>query len=267
MRLLVLVLFLLGPAAWASESDPLASGFALLDEAVKLRVSDPARSARLAGDAAALIRSSLPGEGAGNAPAQRALGNAWLLSGDLGRAVLAYRRAEAAAPGDPIVAASLEHARSLVPVESGETGARGAWGRWSGLVPRGVVFWAGLGLFVAGCWALALRVVSVLPGIATAPSVAAVVLGGACLGALAGEPLVTGSGWGVVVRSEVGRTGPHASLYPPALDGPVPAGAEVRVVEARDGWVLCSLGGRRAWLPGDAVERVGGPVAQDAGAG
>jgi hypothetical protein len=60
----------------------------------------------------------------------------------------------------------------------------------------------------------------------------------------------------VVVAEAAGRTGPHAEVYPAALDAPVPTGTEVRVLETRDGWVRCAVGGLEAWLPGSAVERV-----------
>ncbi|MCC5823210.1 MAG: hypothetical protein LAT64_07880 [Phycisphaerales bacterium] len=257
MRLvLLLMIVLLGRPALGAE-DPLASGFALLDEAVRLRVSDPERSARLAGDAAVLIDSSLADGGLDNPAAQRALGNAWLLSGELGRAVLAYRRAEAAAPSDPLVRSSLQHARTMVAADVGwQAGPLGPLEGWRGSVPRAWVFALGLGLFVLGCWVLALRVLSAIPAKLTVPGIAAVVLGGAGLCLLAAEPLLDRSDWAVVVRGEVGRTGPHAEIYPPALDQPVPAGAEVLLLEARDGWVLCALGGERAWLPSASVQRV-----------
>lgn len=263
MRVLWMVVVMLGGAcglARASDGD-LSSGLALMDEAARLRVSDPARSERLAADAAAMVEAGLGESGVDNAPAQRALGNAWLLSGDVGRAVLAFRRAQRADPGDAMVASSLAHARSLT--AGGGSAVSGSLGGWRAaldesrsLVPRAGVFVAGLVLFVGGCLALAARIVSLVGGVVTGFAWIAVIGGAGLLGLLAAEPLLDGSAGAVVVASAVGRTGPHAEVYPPAFDAPVPAGSEVQVLEARDGWVLCAMGTTRAWLPGASVELV-----------
>jgi hypothetical protein len=266
MVAVVLVIVFGASCGWArADAGDLPSGLALLDEAARLRVSDPTRSERLAADAAAMIGAGLGmglGEaGADTAVAQRALGNAWLLSGDVGRAVLAYRRAQRADPGDAMVASSLAHARSLVsagaPVTPGPLGGwRATLDESRSLVPRKALFVAGLVLFVGGCLVMAARIVSLVGGAMTALAWTGVVSGGALLGLLAAEPLLDVSGEAVVVETAVGRTGPHAEVYPPAFDAPLPAGAEVRILESRDGWLLCSMGTTRAWLPGGSVERV-----------
>lgn len=265
MRVLWMVVLVFGGACGVARADAgdLSSGLALLDEAARLRAGDPARSERLAADAAAMIEAGLGDDEIDNAPAQRALGNAWLLSGDVGRAVLAYRRAQRADPGDAMVASSLAHARSVA--GGGGSVAPGALaaGGWRArldesraLVPRAGMFWVGLVLFVGGCVAVAARIVSLVGGGVVVFAWMSVIGGAGPLGLLAAEPLLDGSGAAVVVESAVGRTGPHGEVYPPAFDAPVPAGSDVRVLESRDGWVLCSMGTTRAWLPGAAVELV-----------
>lgn len=261
IRALLVMLVMLGAVhrVAADTPDALGSGLALLEEAVKLRTTDPGRSATLGADAAALIESGLGAAGAENPEAQRALGNAWLLGGELGRAVLAYRRAEMAAPHDPLVRSSLAHARSLVGAEA--PGAQPAWWRtaaqgWKRFVPRATLFWAGVGLFTLGCLVLALRIVSVLPDRAILPAVGAGVIGLGCVGLLVLEWGLERSDSAVVLAETSGRTGPGVAHYAEALDTPLPAGAEVRVLETREGWAYCAMGELRAWIPDHAVERV-----------
>lgn len=260
-RALLLVVCVLASVCAGAETDRLESGLALLDESVARRASDPARSEGLARDAAALISGSLDEVGHDNPAAQRALGNAWLLAGELGHAVLAYRRAEVAAPGDPIVRASLEHARSLLearpaPAAGVAPGWRNAVRAWSGWQARAWMFWACVGGFGAACLALAARVVSVLPSRVTTPAVALGVAALAGLGVLGAGPLTADGSAAVVVTPATARTGPHAELYPPALDRPLPAGTEVRILETRDAWAFCAAGAERVWLPAAAVARV-----------
>lgn len=260
--LILMILGCLGRGAFAD--DRLASGLMLLEEAVRVRQAEPGHAARLGADAAALIAAGIE-DGVDNPAAQRALGNAWLLAGENGRAVLAFRRAELGAPNDPLVRSSLVHARSLVGAEvgvgsAGPAGWRGVVLSWRHHVPRAWAFWGSLGVFVGCCWIIALRVLGKAPVRITGPAVACGALGAAGLGVLAVEPRIEGTDAGVVVVEAMGRTGPHAEVYPAALNGAVPAGAEVRLIESRDGWVRCAIGGLEAWLPADKVERVRSPA-------
>jgi hypothetical protein len=243
-----------------SGEERLASGLVLLNEATQARLSEPEHAARLGADAAVLIASSMEEMGLDNPSAQRALGTAWLLAGDTGRAVLAFRRAELGAPDDALVQSSLAHARSVVGADVGtgglDTGWRGLVLSWRHHVPRVGMFWGSLGVFVGCCFVIALRVLGVAPARVAGPAVAMGLLGAVALGVLAVEPAMTGSDAAVVVAEAAGRTGPHAEVYPAALDAPVPSGTEVRALETRDGWVRCAVGGLEAWLPGSAVERV-----------
>jgi hypothetical protein len=261
MRWCVVVLMAVAGLARAESPDArLASGLVLLDQAARARLSEPEHAARLGADAAVLIGASLDEMGLDNPAGQRSLGTAWLLAGDPGRAVLAFRRAELGAPDDPLVRSSLAHARSVVGAEVGEgpreNGWRGVVMSWRHHVPRAWVFWGSVGVLVGCCWVIGLRVLGLAPSRVTGPAVALGVFGAAALGVLAAEPVLAGSDAAVVVSEVPGRTGPHAEVYPAALDGLVPAGTEVRVLESRDGWVRCAVGGLEAWLPGSAVERV-----------
>jgi tetratricopeptide (TPR) repeat protein len=67
-------------------------------------------------DAAAAYEQAAAG-GVGSAPLWFNLGNAWLKSGDVGRAIAAYERARRLAPRDPDVAANLGFARDEAKVD------------------------------------------------------------------------------------------------------------------------------------------------------
>ncbi len=262
MRVWITLLALVTSLASAGSAEEwLASGLVLLNEAVQARVAEPDHAARLGADAAVLIRAAMDEKGIDSAAGQRALGTAWLLAGETGRAILAFRRAELIAPDDVLIRSSLSHARAAVGAQVGSVGTERVWRRiavaWRGEVPRGAMFWGGLGVFVACCWVLGLRLLGAVPAKVTWPAAAMGLLGAAALGVLAAEPVI--DGWdaaAVVLQDAPARTGPHPEVYPPALDAPVPAGTEVRVLESRDGWVRCAVGGLEAWIPGDAIERV-----------
>lgn len=239
--------------------DQLSQAITMLDRAAELSRNEPGRAKTIAADAATLLRGSLQPEDRDNPAAQRALGNAYLLAGDLGRAVLAYRRAAEADPSDPQIQASLAHARSLVasatPADTGSK-ARSAIRAARPYLPRTGLFWAGAGAFLAACCLLAARLQRPIP---FARSVAAslfafAVLGG---GALAWDDQLARSPDAVVVlQTATARTGPDAAVYPPALETPVPAGTEGSIRETRPGWALVALGSAEAWLPADRIERI-----------
>ncbi|RMH31290.1 MAG: hypothetical protein D6692_00715 [Planctomycetota bacterium] len=260
-RLTLAVLLCLTAHAQAQgrDLDQLTQAITMLDRAAELSRDEPGRAKTIAADAATLLRGSLLLEDRDNPAAQRALGNAYLLAGDLGRAVLAYRRAAEADPSDPQIQASLAHARSLVasatPADTGSK-ARSAIRAARPYLPRAGLFWSGAGTFLAACSILAARLHRPIP---YARSVAAGMFAFAVLagGALAWDDRLARSPDAVVVLQAVtARTGPDAAVYPPALETPVPAGTEGSIRETRPGWALVKMGSVEAWLPTDHIERV-----------
>ncbi len=189
------------------------------------------------------------------------LGNAYYRSGDFGRAILNYRRAQALAPSDSNVRQNLEAARGARTdrfTEPTET-----------RVLRTLLFWHFdlafgtrlllLAGFSAAFWALAaLRLLR--PGRAPKPALA--IVGGvaaALLLSVAAESWSVGDGQaGVIVASEsMARTGDGAS-YEPAFTEPLHAGAELRVLERRGEWVQGELpDGRTFWVEARDLETVG----------
>lgn len=179
------------------------------------------------------------------------LGNARFKAGQIGRALVAYRRAAERAPRDPDVAANLRFVREQV---NGPTRRAGAWERWLSrlslnewtLLAVGA-FWATLLLLAAG---------QVWPGARGAlrwpvrGALAATVL---LSGALAVVWTRTGSGTEAVVtvRETIAHNGPFEES-PEAFR--LSDGAELRVLDRKEDWVQVSEGrGRPAWVKREAV--------------
>lgn len=214
--------------------------------------------------AAELYRTALAA-GHRNGALEYNTANAWLLAGDVGRAVLHYRRALEIRPGDPRVLANLETARSRRRDRFEVTSTRALtdtllfWHHGLSLrskIPLALGAWAvGFALLAAGVWlprgrggrAAALRAGAAL-------LVVALAVGGSALVDLRDRAARDAA---VVVADEIAlRTGDGAS-YPERYENPIHAGAEVRVVEERAGWVDVELpDGKRGWVPAEAVERV-----------
>lgn len=190
------------------------------------------------------------------------LANAYLLRGDLGRAILNYRRAEQLMPGDPNLVQNLAYARSRVTTRidaAADRRVRSALLFWHEGIPARVRFWAFAAANI-GAWGLGLLgLLGVVRGrawwLAGAAGVVAAVLG-VSLG-------VDASGAGkmvdavVTAQQAVGRKGPDENAYEPSFTEPLSGGVEARLVEQRPGWTLLSLAdGRQTWVPASTVEAI-----------
>jgi tetratricopeptide (TPR) repeat protein len=183
------------------------------------------------------------------------LGNARFKSGEIGRAILSYRRARYLAPRDPDVAANLDYARSYrvdrVPVTPSPL-ARGLDALFHRLSRREAALLAAVGAALA---ALAL-------GVWIVRRWAAFLAGAAALAALGLFGLVTQQVWG----AEIGAR-PAVVVVPEVTASSGPSedakeilqlhdGTEVRIREARAGYALVQLPGGGGWVRQEAVERV-----------
>ncbi len=198
--------------------------------------------------------------GAGNVALSRNLGNAYLLAGDLPRAILSYRRGLNLVPNDPDLRESLAEARErVVYPQSGDLGRPRSDDRppWLPHVGSGWLMLAAVILYVLGClgltrWRMVRRERLLTAGFF------ALVLAGALSGWLvvrAAElresethPLVVIARDGVLLRRGNGM------VFPPRYDTPINRGVEGRMVFERGGWVQIELsGGEIGWVPRDAV--------------
>jgi tetratricopeptide (TPR) repeat protein len=182
------------------------------------------------------------------------LGNARFKSGQIGRAIEAYRQAAELTPRDPDVRANLQFARNQV---QGPTLRAGAWERWLGALSLNE--WARLAAGAIWLTFLLLAAMQLRPGSSRALRSYAAAFGGAavvlcaCLGlALANH--TTAQIATIVAREVTVRAGP--------LDDSPGAftaydGAELRVLDRKDNWLQVTDGTRRpGWLRTNEVVQV-----------
>jgi tetratricopeptide (TPR) repeat protein len=185
------------------------------------------------------------------------IGNAWFRMGDLGRAILHYRRALLYTPNDPNLQQNLAYARSkrrdrVEP--KAET-----------RVLRTLFFWhydlaarTRLMLFAVAfgaVWVLAARMLfrrgtALRWGCFVAVGLSVLLLGSLTIEAAVSSRTVAG----VVLADEaVARKG-DAETYQASFKEPLHAGTEFDVVEDRGEWLQVDLAdGRRCWLPRQSV--------------
>ncbi|MFQ5612137.1 MAG: tetratricopeptide repeat protein [Anaerolineae bacterium] len=190
------------------------------------------------------------------------LGNAYFKQGDVGRAILNYRRAQRLNPRDPDIEANLAIARGQT-LDRFEGTSEGPLVRWvqtaeawltlneAALLALALwfllAFCAGLAVFLPG-WRRPLR---------RAMLVLAVLLGLGLIsiaGRLYQEVRLPAA---VILAPEVDVTSGPGSSEQYLLQFSLHAGTEVYLIEERPGWRRIALpGDLQGWVPEDAVEAV-----------
>jgi len=178
------------------------------------------------------------------------LGNAWFKSGQLGRAIAAYRQAEKLSPRDPDIRANLQFARNQA---QGPTFVSNRWFQWlrkltlnEWTILAAGALWLSLLLFTAvqyrPAWKGHLRGWLILTTVGTA------ILCG-CLGLALRRAY--SSPIAIITHDAVVQEGPVEGS-PTAFA--VHDGAELRVVDEKDEWLLVSTDARRlGWVRRDQV--------------
>ena len=223
---------------------------------------DAARGEALLMRSAGLMERAAEEGGIRNGRLEYNTGNAYLLAGDVGRAILHFKRGALLAKHDERIRTNLAAARARVVDRVGSSGRR--------QVARTVFFWhydiptrlRAIGLigawamvWIGGAWVL-LRGWGASRGWVIGVGV----IGAAALGTslvVEDRELEARREAVIVVDSVVARTGPDERAYGARFERPLHAGVEVRVEEERAGWVYVRLtDGREAWVPTAAIERV-----------
>ena len=190
------------------------------------------------------------------------LANTYLLQGDVGRAILNYRRAERLTPEDRNLQGNLAFARSQVrdsipvPPQRRVLDTVLTWHGSLPVLPRLAVFVIAFDLI----WLLAaLKLFNLVRFSLRLPVALLAVVAALCLGSLFVDEVGSRrANEGVIVAAQVvGRKGPDPVGYAPSFRAPLHAGVELSIVEERPGWYLvCLRDDRETWLPAAAVERV-----------
>lgn len=225
------------------------------DEGVRLLDSDRSQAADQFDAAIAGYEHILTEGGYHSGALHYNIGNAYMLQGDIGRAILAYRRALQLMPSDENLAANLAYARQRVRDRIEVTDSTRAerlllfWHYDLSQQMRFAIFLAAFALGWCCVFLRQLRIVRSWWPMWSAGGLA--VLCGLMIGSLSVEEQVhSHTTDGVIVASSaVGRKGPDESAYQPSFTEPLHAGVEVRVVERRVGWMLVELAdGRQTWI-------------------
>ena len=252
----------------AAAIDPLAAAHAAqgaYERGVELSRTDPAASQRAFAESAAAWER-LRAEGFGGGALEFNLGNAYMQSGDLGRAIARYLAAERDLPGDTDLAGNLAQARSRVASSferSGSTVLVDSVARAWHVVPAGArqaIFWSGWVAF----WILLAARLAIGPATSAAARAALAAflwttgLAGAIFGGslLADEALRRMNPRAVLVDRDVVLRKGNGDGFEPAFAEPLGPGVECTVLEERPGWLRVELpDGRTGWVRQAQAER------------
>jgi hypothetical protein len=187
------------------------------------------------------------------------LGNAALQAERIGTAVLAYRRALRLDPDHARALQNLEHARTLLPdwvprpERAGLLDTFFFWHRTLSPAERSTA--AALCFTLAAALVAAsirlgrpaLRNLALVPGLVWIAFVTSLLL----------DPSARATDEAVVIADELVARVADSPLAPSPFPGPLPGGAEVRILEERPPWVRVRLANARdAWVSSSGISRV-----------
>lgn len=261
-RFLIAIIWALGACVTFASAAPqtVESALERLDHAITSTQGPPDPGVL---EAAAVLSDALDREGTRTSASELTLGNAYLLGGDPGRAILHYKRGLAIDPSHPRLLDNLKTARASVDPKLPDRGS-------PELAQRVLVtlngFVAPTLRWIVGACALGLLSISlscVVLGVRF-PSRRLLVIASAStlllfLGWEAAERTLDTSRRAVVVLDEgvIARSGPDARAYDPLYDAPLGVGTEGTLVGSRLGWSeLVLSNGDNAWVPEASIGRL-----------
>lgn len=202
--------------------------------------------------------------GFGDAAVYYNLGNAYLESGDLGRAILSYLRARELAPRDSDIRTNLDLARDMtvdrIAAERGSLiesvsflGRR--WATPSELGIAALLLWTATGLAIGVL--LVWRKLPLRSAIRTLAAVSAVATAASFLLLLSMALANPNDNTGVVTATTVDVVSGPGPQY--SEEFTLYSGAQVRLTDSRHGWWRVALPGGelQGWVPAHAIGKVG----------
>ncbi len=188
------------------------------------------------------------------------IANAWLMQGNVGKAILNYRRAENLDSSSPDIVGNLNYARSLrtdripVPVEKKVLETLFFWHYDFSLKTRlaaAITFWWITCLLIATMIIIKKR---------PAPLLAVITISLLCTAAFSGSVAFdsfNNTNYGVVTADQtIARQG-DGENYPVSYAEPLHSGTEFRLLEKRQDWMKIELGnGDTTWVSDNDVELI-----------
>ena len=232
------------------------------ERGVQLRSTDAAGSLDAFRESARMWEQ-IRDAGAENGALEFNLGNAYMESGDIGRAIAAYLRAEQFLPGDSDLEHNLSRARAGVTSSFERTGGTllvDSVARWWHLVPRSIRLLLGWGCWL-GFWAVlaAWLIQPALPqagsgaklGVAWRTVIITLLSGATLFGGsvVADEYIHISRPRAVLVETGVTLRKGNGDGFEPAFVETLGPGVESTVIEVRPGWLRIELpDGRSGWI-------------------
>lgn len=264
--LITLLIFVAAMTARAADATPdqlFAQANDIFAQATAQRATDEAKARTLYAQSITLYQQIIDQHAIKSGDLYYNIANAYALSGDLGRAIVNYRRALPLAPADPDLAANLRTTRAKVGVAVEAKGGSQltrelvSWHRAIQQRTRLIVALAAFG----GVWLVLIARLSdggrkwasrwIAIALAIASTLAGLSLWTEHRSRLAHPEAV------VVADSVVGRKGPDERGYEPSFTRPLSAGVELTIIERRAGWALVRLAdARETWLPAGSWEEI-----------
>jgi tetratricopeptide (TPR) repeat protein len=254
MKLKILFVLLLG------SSTAFAADYTLQTLEKALGMFRAATNSAMYAEAAQQYEYLVEEEGIRNGDLFYTLGNTWFLAGDVGRAILNYRRAEQYLPNNADVQhnlkTALEQRTDLIPEKEPHPLAAKLLG-WHFNTPAAFRWWG-----FAACWLVAwgawLWLGRSRKKEARATVAVAGILSVALMASLLAETILKrGAEPGVIVAAEVLARKGDGEIYAPAFLDPLHSGTEFQRLENRDKWWRIRLAdGQECWIPAKAAEMV-----------
>jgi len=266
--LLCVVLAVLCPCDTAAAADSLSRDQQLqilqeaqrdYDRGIALVRSNPAAAADAFRSAVRRFQL-LVDEGLVNGKLYFNLANAHLQAGQLGRAILNYRRAEALIPGDPRLESNLAYARSMrrSPVApSGRRALLSALLSWHKSLPLTARLWIFAAAYAAFWILLIVRLFRARARWLLAAAACAAVSLAAAASVAADTVFSNRAPQGVLLLDDVVLRKGNGLGFAPQFEQPIHRGEEFRLIERRADWLNVELrNGKTGWLPAHSAELV-----------
>lgn len=255
--LLITALFYTPAYGSNQRSQDIQDALSRLEEGTHLLEQRNPRSASTLGEASAMLQYVIDEHDVHTANIYHALGNSYMLNGDLGHAILAYRNGEQLNPTNVQIKESLDHARSLVAVRIEPSSFDRAWSvilSWRGYIPRRVLWVSFVCMFTLGWIALSSRVLNVGTRTLSAGGVWLIGISLIPVGLLGAEWFKLSHSVNVVVigigTEVLAMSGPDDQVYDPVYVEAIQPGVEAQVLESRDDWHKLELAdGTQCWVP------------------